>query len=123
MSKDFNEVPEGFETVQCLTAEELGDFIRNRELEAYNKIAARHEAGSVYIAEISEHRESFKELRVYATVRPAVDGDEDGSWHTVEGFIQCSSLAEVATISGLMLTGLVAVIDRNNLEILETVTY
>lgn len=123
MSEIYAEVSPGFDNVPYLTAEEMNKYIRERELAAYNKNASRYPDGSVYIAEISEHREVFRELRVYVTIRPAVDGTEEGGWTEVEGYIQCASLADVAAISGMVLTGVMIIMCKETLEVLETVTY
>lgn len=123
MSEIFEEVSPCFDNTPLLTAEQMNEYIRERELAAYNKNASRYPDGSVYIAEISEHREVFRELRVYVTIRPAVDGTEEGGWTEVEGFIQCATLADLAAISGMVLSGVMIIMDKLTLEVLETVTY
>jgi len=114
---------QGLENVPVLTDAEFVAFIKQKEEEAYTKNSSRYTAGSVHIAEIHEHREVFKELRVYITIRPAIDGTEEGGWTEVEGFIQCASLADLAAISGMVLTGVMVIMDKVTLEVLETVTY
>jgi len=119
----YNIVSQGLENVPYLTDVELAAYIKQKEEEAYNKNASRYPANSVHIAEIHEHREVFKELRVYVTIRPAVDGTEEGGWIEVEGFIQCASLADLAAVSAMVLTGVMVIMDKVTFEVLETVTY
>lgn len=119
----YNLVSQGLENVPYLTDTELAAYIKQKEEEAYAKNASRYPSNSVHIAEIYEHREVFRELRVYVTIRPAVDGTEEDGWTEVEGFIQCSTLADLAAVSGMVLTGVMVIMDKSTLEVLETCTY
>lgn len=92
-----------------------------KEQEAFTKIASRHGGHeSVYVSNIEAHREAYRELKVYVTIRISIDNKEFKGLKTIEGHIQCSTLA---AISDLMFAGTAVVIEKSSLEILETCTY
>jgi len=109
--------------VAPLTSGELTRYIMQQEKEQFDKIAVRYGGtDSIYIANIDAHREVFKELKVYVAIQVPVKNADFKGCQIVEGFLQCSSLADLASVSGMLLTGVTVVIDKSTLEVLETVS-
>lgn len=120
----FNETPPEFAGLPYYSADETGRYIHKKEQEAFTKIASRHGGHeSVYVSNIEAHREAYRELKVYVTIRISIDNEEFKGLKTIEGHIQCSTLAELAAISDLIFAGTAVVIEKSSLEILETCTY
>lgn len=107
----------------CYT-DQVQTRIRQKELRAFAEIAERHGGfNGVHVDTIIEHREDFKALRAYATVHIRSDNSNARDCQIIEGYIQCSSLGELAAISNMMLVGYAVAINRENLEILEIASY
>lgn len=90
-----------------------------------NTLAAEPYGGltCVYVGSVTQRREVFKTLTLYATIHfpdPTTGGFTPKQ---VEGYIKCSTLAELATVARSLSVGKTLIIDRATLEILEVRTY
>lgn len=98
--------------------------VRQKELREFTIAAERHGGfDRVYVDNVVEHREDIRALRAYATIHILSDNSDTRGCQIVEGHIQCSSLAELAAATQMLLTGYAVVIDKETLEILESVAY
>lgn len=95
------------------------------EIEANASIAEPYGGlSAVYVGQIIARREVYKEPpTLYATVHfpdPTTGGFTP---KTIEGYLKCSSLSELATVARSLSIGKTLIIDRATLEILEVRTY
>jgi len=95
------------------------------ELDANTKIAEQYGGTSVvHVGTIISRREVYKEPpTLYATVHYPDPTTGGFTPKQVEGHLICSSIAELATVARSLSVGKTLIIDRENLEILETRTY
>lgn len=101
----------------------LGKYIAEKEKQLVEAMTARYGGSDkVYVSNIVQKRESYKELRVYASIHIPVNNAEFIGHRNVEGYVQCENLAEMAAVSNLLFAGITVAIDKSTLEILETVS-
>jgi hypothetical protein len=119
----MNEVTEiddfGLSSVEYKTHE---DYVAI-EIEANAKIAESY-GGKVYVGTIIGRREVFKDLCLYATIHYPVQTANNGCTpKQIEGYLKCSTLAELALVARSLSVGKTLILDRATLEILEVRTY
>ena len=100
----------------------LAKYIGEKEKQLVAEMTERYGGSDkVFVSNIRQKRESYKELRVYAMIHVPVKNSEFEGYQKVEGYVQCSSLTEMSAVSNLLFAGITAAIDKNTLEILETI--
>ena len=100
----------------------LAKYIGEKEKQLVAEMTERYGGSDkVFVSNIRQKRESYKELRVYAMIHVPVKNSEFEGYQKVEGYVQCSSLSEMSAVSNLLFAGITAAIDKNTLEILETI--
>ena len=100
----------------------LAKYIGEKEKQLVAEMTERYGGSDkVFVSNIRQKRESYKELRVYAMIHVPVKNSEFEGYQKVEGYVQCSSLTEMSAVSNLLFAGITAAVDKNTLEILETI--
>ena len=123
MSDAFNETPKLSQVSQFYEEEgSLAKYIDEKEKQLVAEMTERYGGSDkVFVSNIRQKRESYKELRVYAMIHVPVKNSEFEGYQKVEGYVQCSSLTEMSAVSNLLFAGITAAVDKNTLEILETI--
>lgn len=92
------------------------------EIDANAKIAESYD-DNAYVGQILQRREVFSTLTLYATVHFPDLTTGGFTPKTIEGYLKCSTLSELATVARSLSIGKTLIIDRATLEILEVRTY
>lgn len=95
------------------------DYLK-RKSDACKKAMKKWDKADVVVGEILHKREVLSENKIYVTISPANDEDCLGM-NRARGFISVNSAEEASRVTGKILIGDIALINRHTAEVIEIV--